>query len=112
MVNVDALELLLKYGADVTTTSPEGETAMQLVTKHLEFEQRLVSERPNDDDYGGKRMKRRIHLLQSMLNALGSAAQRHLESARAEIDSLKKAAKRAAAGEPKTATRAKKKSRK
>ena len=108
-VNVDALEVLLKYGADVTATSPKGETAMQLVTKHLEFEQRLISEPPNDDNYFSKI---RIPLLQSMLNALGSAAQRHLESARAEIDSLKKAAKRAAAGEPKTATRAKKKSRK
>mmetsp|Transcript_19784 Transcript_19784/g.68609 ORF Transcript_19784/g.68609 Transcript_19784/m.68609 type:complete len:420 (+) Transcript_19784:28-1287(+) len=114
MVNVDAIELLLKYGADITATSPEGETAMQLVTRHLEFEQRVVNEHANAGDdyhdrYGGKR---RIPLLQSMLNALGSAAQRHLESARAEIDSLKKAAKRAAAGEPKTATRAKKKSRK
>jgi hypothetical protein len=107
-VNVDALELLLKHGADVTATSPKGETAMQLVTKHLESERRLVSEFP-DDDYGAKRS---IPLLQSMLNALGSAAQRHLESARAEIDSLKKAPKRAAAAEPKTATRAKKKSRK
>ena len=114
MVNVDAIELLLKYGADITATSPEGETAMQLVTRHLEFEQRVVNEHANASDdyhdrYGGKR---RIPLLQSMLNALGSAAQRHLESAHAEIDSLKKAAKRAAAGEPKTATRAKKKSRK
>jgi hypothetical protein len=107
-VDVDAIELLLKYGADVTATSPEGETAMQLVTKHLEFEQRVVNEHPDaSDGYSGK-----IPLLQSMLNSLGSAAQRHLESARAEIDSLKKAAKRAAAGEPKTATRAKKKSRK
>lgn len=114
IVNVEGVQLLLKYGADITATSPEGETAMQLVTRHLEFEQHFVNEHANASDdyhdrYGGKR---RIPLLQSMLNVLGSAAQRHLESARAEIDSLKKAAKRAAAGEPKTATRAKKKSRK
>jgi hypothetical protein len=47
-----------------------------------------------------------------MLNALGRATHKMLESALLENDSLKKAAKHAAAAEPKTATRAKKKSRK
>ena len=102
-----ALELLLKHGADVTTTSPEGETAMQLVTKHLESDQKYAKRNPLSAG-----PKRRIPLLQSTLIALGRATHKMLESARAEIDSMKQAGKRAAAAEPKTATRAKKKSRK
>lgn len=103
--NGAALELLLSYGADVTATSPEGQTAMQLVTKHLEREK-------IDSAISSPMRERRIPLLQSMLNALGRATHKMLESVLLENDSLKKAAKRAAAAEPKTATRAKKKSRK
>ena len=108
--NSIALKLLLKHGVDVTATSPEGETAMQLMTKHLEQAQDYVKRRPNlSDDHSRKTI---IPLLQSILNALGRAAQKMLESALVENDSLKQAAKRAAAAEPKTATRAKKKPRK
>jgi ankyrin repeat protein len=101
-----ALELLLSYGADVMATSPKGQTAMQLLTTHLEKAQDFVKRHPNDV------FQSNIPLFQSMLNALGRAAQKMLESALLENNSLKKAAKRAAAAEPKTATRAKKKSRK
>ena len=102
-----ALELLLSYGADVTATSPEGQTAMQLVTQHLENEQDFANRQPAND-HGAKG---RARLLQSMLIALGHATHKMLESALVENDSLKQAAKRDAAAEPglepKTATRAK-----
>ena len=101
-----ALELLLSYGADVTATSPEGQTAMQLVTQHLENAQDFA------DRHQAAGAIQRARQLQSMLNALGRATHKMLESARAEIDSMKQAGKRAAAAEPETATRAKKKSRK
>ena len=83
---------------------------MQLVTKHLESDQKYAKRNPLSAG-----PKRRIPLLQSTLIALGRATHKMLESARAEIDSMKQAGKRAAAAEPKTATtatRAKKKSRK
>ena len=108
--NSIAFKLLLKHGVDVTATSPEGETAMQLLTKHLEQAQDYVKRRPNLSDDCWRRLI--IPVLQSMLIALGHAAHKMLESALVENNSLKKAGKRAAAAEPKTATRAKKKSRK
>jgi hypothetical protein len=110
--NGPAIKLLLKYGVDVTATSPNGKTAMQLVTKHLEFDQDFLKRCPNLPERSKTLRERSISLLQSMLIDLGHAAQKMLESALVENNSLKKAGKRAAAAEPKTATRAKKKSRK
>ena len=81
-----ALELLLSYGADVTATSPEGQTAMQLVTQHLENEQDFANRQPAND-HGAKG---RARLLQSMLIALGHATHKMLESALVENDSLNK----------------------
>mmetsp|Transcript_16432 Transcript_16432/g.53556 ORF Transcript_16432/g.53556 Transcript_16432/m.53556 type:complete len:421 (-) Transcript_16432:55-1317(-) len=108
--NSIAFKLLLKHGVDVTATSPEGETAMQLLTKHLEQAQDYVKRRPNLSDDCWRKLI--IPVLQSMLIALGHAAHKMLESALVENNSLKEAGKRAAAAEPKTATRAKRKSRK
>ena len=62
-------------------------------------------------DAGSGYYKGCMPALQRMMITLGRMTQVRLDSACTEIDSLKKAPKRAAAGEPKSATRAKKKSR-
>ena len=99
----DAFTLLLEHGCDITGRYA-CKTAMQYLAGYVEE----VLEEPS----GGSYYKSRMPPLQRMMITLGRLTQARLDSACAEIDSLKKAPKRAAAGEPKTATRAKKKSRK
>ena len=99
----DAFTLLLEHGCDITGRYA-CKTAMQYLAGYIEE----VLEEPS----GGSYYKCRMPPLQRMMITLGRLTQARLDSACAEIDSLKKAPKRAAAGEPKTATRAKKKSRK
>jgi hypothetical protein len=102
--NAGAVDLLLKHDCDVTGTFG-GKTAMEFLTAHLEVVQDHIK-LGRTSEYEKKKLVR----LQSMLISLGHAAQKHLKAARAQIDSLQ--AEKRAAGEPKTATRAKKKSRK
>ena len=78
---------------------------MEFLTAHLEVVQDHIERRPTS-----VYAKEKLATLQSMFISLGHAAQKHLKAARAQIDSLQ--AEKRAAGEPKTATRAKKKSRK
>ena len=77
---------------------------MEYVAGHLEVVLQL--------DAGSDYYKTCMPALQRMMLILASATQKLLHIARSENASHKKAAKRAAAAEPKTATRAKKKSRK
>ena len=98
-----AFHLLLEHDCDITGTY-HGKTAMEYVAEQIED----ASEKTTESYYYQTRMPP----LQKIMNALGRATQKLLESARTELESTKKAAKRAAAAESKTATRAKKKSRK
>ena len=98
-----AFTLLLEHGCDITGRYT-CKTAMQYLAEYIEE----VLEEPS----GGSYYKSRMPHLQRMMITLGRLTQARLDSACAEIDSLKKTPKRAAAGEPKTVTRAKKKSRK